>query len=148
MSGYYDKFIDTIKDYITDNGLSLTAFSDLLGIRESCVSQWLSGNTRPSLEHVISIADKLNYSADYLFWLTTNPKFTPAENRSTFAERLQFLLDKNSISKNKLAALCGVTSSTVSKWLLRGQLPKPHAAINLSKHFDCSLDYLLGRSDI
>lgn len=146
MSEHYERFIDTIKDYIADNGLSLTTFAQMLGIRESCLSQWLAGNNKPSLEYVILIADKLNYSTDYLFWLTANPQFTPAEHRSSFAERLQTLLSENGISRNKLAGICGVTSSTVSKWLLHGQLPKPQVAISLSKHFDCTLDYILGRA--
>ena len=145
MSEHYERFIETIKDYLTDNCLSLSAFAQFLGIRESCLSQWLAGNNKPSLEYVILVADKLNCSIDYLFWLTTEPQFTPTENRRTFAERLQTLLNENDISKNKLAGICGVTSSTVSKWLLRGQLPKPQVAISLAKYFNCSLDYLLGR---
>lgn len=145
MSEHYERFIETIKDYIAVNGLTLTAFSEILGIRESCLSQWLSGNNKPSLEYVILVADKLNYSTDYLFWLSSTPKYKPAKKRSSFAERLQALLKESSISKNKLAGICGVTSSTVSKWLLRGQLPKPQVAINLAKYFNCSLDYLLGR---
>lgn len=145
LNAHYEHFIDTIKDYIAGNELNLTTFAQILGVRESCVSQWLSGNNKPSLEYVILIADKLNLSCDYLFWLTTNPEFTPAKSRTNFAERLQTLLRDNHLSKNKLAAICGVTSSTVSKWLLRGQLPKPQVAINISKYFGCSLDYLLGR---
>ncbi len=145
MSEHYDRFIDTIKDYMSDNGLSLTAFAKSLGIMESCLSQWLAGKNKPSLEYVILIADKINCSTDYLFWLTTNPQYTPADKRRTFAERLQILLNESGISKNKLADICGVTSSTVSKWLLHGQLPKPQVAINLCKYFNCSLDYLLGR---
>lgn len=148
MSDCYERFIDTIKDYITDNGLNLTKFAETLGIKESCLSMWLSGNNKPSLEYVILIADKLNCSTDYLFWLSTNPQFTPASYRQTFADRLQVLLKAKGISKNKLAQVCEVTSSTVSKWFLRGQLPKPQIAINLSKFFGCSLDYLLGRSDV
>ena len=49
------------------------------------------------------------------------------------------------MSKNKLATVCGVQSSTVSKWLLHGQLPKPETAIKLADFFGCSIDYLVGR---
>jgi len=64
---------------------------------------------------------------------------------STFAVRLEGLIKECSVSRNKLAGICKVTSSNVSKWLLNGQLPKPDIICVLAQYFNCSVDYLLGR---
>lgn len=37
---------------------------------------------------------------------------------------------------------------TVSKWILRGQLPKPDVACSLANYFNCSIDYLIGRTNL
>lgn len=145
MSVNIERFIDSVKEIITEKGLTVTAFANFLGIKQSCLSKWLNGENTPSLEYVILLADKTGFSVDYLFCIKDEAKFKPNGNRSCFAERLQTLLDDKAISKNKLAKECGVQSSTVSKWLLRGQLPKPETAIKLADFFDCSIDYLVGR---
>ncbi|MGN0805178.1 MAG: helix-turn-helix domain-containing protein [Candidatus Coproplasma sp.] len=145
MSVNVERFIDTVKEIITEKGLTATGFAEFLGIEQSCLSKWLSRENTPSLEYVILVADKTGVSVDYLFCLKDTAEFKPNAKRSCFAERLQTLLDGKSLSKNKLASECGVQSSTVSKWLLHGQLPKPETAVKLADYFGCSLDYLVGR---
>lgn len=47
-----------------------------------------------------------------------------------------------------LSFLLHIDQTTVSKWETDKALPEPNMLIKLSELYDCSIDYLLGRSDI
>lgn len=140
-------FIDTINDYIICHDMTPTSFAREIGCLERCVARWLNKTNTPSLEYVIMVADYMHYPIDYLFGITENSNIILANPRSSLSERLKFLIFQAKVSKNKLAKICGVTSSTVSKWILRGQLPKPDIACLLAHYFNCSTDYLVGRTN-
>lgn len=146
MDKYITSFIETIKFHITENNMTPTGFARNLGVKDVCVARWLNGTNTPSLEYVIMVADYLKCSVDYLLGLKDEPSFVHANTESNFAERFAMLQGESQISMNRLAKICGVTSSNVSKWM-RGQMPKPQTVCFLSEHFYCSVDYLLGRSD-
>ena len=93
------------------------------------------------------VANYMNCSIDYLFGLTETFEVKLVTPHVSFSERLTLLLKETNISKNKLSVLCNVTSSTVSKWLLHGQLPKPDVVCSPANYFNCSIDYLVGRSN-
>lgn len=147
MNQFTSNFCEYISDYISSNNITVIEFAKLIGCRDSCVIKWLNGYNQPSLEYVVIVADKLDVSVDYMIGLSNDPIKPGKHSNDTFSERLGKLIESKKVSKNKLAACCGTTSSTVSKWLLHGQLPKPDIAVRLSEFFDCSLDYLLARTD-
>ena len=89
----------------------------------------------------------MHCSVDYLLGRTQIEIFTPCNPTSSFSNRLKELIAEKTISRNKLAILCGVTSSNVSKWILEGQLPKPDVIYFLATYFNCCIDYLLGRTN-
>jgi len=47
-------------------GLSQGTLAELMGIRQSSISQWERGHTRPSLEHLVPLATALGTSLDEL----------------------------------------------------------------------------------
>lgn len=140
-------FADTVREFIILNDMTPTSFARKIGCLERCVARWLNGTNTPSLEYVLLVADFMNCSVDYLFGKSEKPEFTPAVPRAAFPERLVLLMKQTNINKNRLAAISGVTSSTVSKWILHGQLPKPDVICTLADFFNCSVDYLTGRSN-
>ena len=148
MEKCISEFIDAIKDYMFQKNISRSEFAKNINSYERCISRWFDGTNTPSLEYVIRIADYLNCSIDYLFGFTPFSTFTPCSQPTTFSARLGQLLTIKKISRNKLAAVCKVTSSNVSKWILTEQLPKPDIICLLASYFNCSIDFLLGRTDI
>ena len=147
MDIYSKHFVEIISDYIIVNEITPTAFAKGVGCLDRCVARWLSGVNTPSIEYAIKVADFLNCSLDYLFGLTDDPKYKKAEISVPFSERLTFLMKKTKTNKLKLSKICEVSSSTVSKWVLHRQLPKPDIACLLANHFNCSVDFLFVRSD-
>ena len=125
MEKYISNFVDILKDYMFQKDLSRAEFAKNINSYERCISRWLDGTNTPSLEYILRVADFLHCSVDYLLGRTQIEIFTPCNPTSSFSNRLKELIAEKTISRNKLAILCGVTSSNVSKWILEGQLPKP-----------------------
>ena len=66
---------------------------------------------------------------------------------SGFSERLAELMSDNSFNTLSLEKATGFSSSNISKWLKCKKAPNLNTLMVLSDVFDCSIDYLTGRSD-
>ena len=64
-----------------------------------------------------------------------------------FSERLKELMADNGLNTLSLEKATGCTNSNISKWLHCKKAPTLNSLIILSDFFECSLDYLTGRSD-
>ena len=67
-------------------------------------------------------------------------------NTSDIAERLKILCDKHGVSVNKMLTDSGAGARLYYN-LLRGSFPSIEKFAKIADYFDCSVDYLLGRSD-
>lgn len=45
----------TLKQYLADNGISLTQFGHSVGVSEGAVHKWVYGQRRPNLEMMLKI---------------------------------------------------------------------------------------------
>ena len=63
-----------------------------------------------------------------------------------FWERFYELCEKRSIKPNPLAKEIGISSGIITKWK-SGGIPNGEMLIKLADYLDCSVDYLLGRTD-
>ena len=68
-------------------------------------------------------------------------------NLQKFAERLSELLIDHEIKPANLADALGVNRKVISRYVNAERLPDIDMAIRMSKYFDCTIDFLLGRSD-
>mgnify|MGYP004626789989 CR=1 FL=1 len=65
-----------------------------------------------------------------------------------FQESLQDLMIENGLNNSKLAKDLDISEDTISGYFVSGFYPKIDIAIKLADYFDCSLDFLLGLTDI
>jgi len=66
---------------------------------------------------------------------------------ATFSERISDLMLEKEIKSHELATIVGVDTTSVNSWK-RGKFQMFLSnAIKLADFFECSLDYLVGRSD-
>lgn len=63
-----------------------------------------------------------------------------------FWERFYTLCLENNTKPNPLAPIIGVSSGALTKWK-SGTLPNGESLIKIADYFDCSIDYLLCRTD-
>ncbi len=65
-----------------------------------------------------------------------------------FNERLKELRKERQLSQKELADLLSTGQSSISAWERGEREPLAHQLIDLARVFECSVDYLLGISDI
>lgn len=143
-----EHFIDSIKSYLNIHQMTVTEFSRKIGCLERCIARWLDGTNTPSTEYVLKVADFMNCSVDFLFERTENPAYQPTKTPSCFSERLSALINNGNQNKNALAKIWKVEPSTISKWIQGQRIPKPDTVYKLADFYNCSMDYLLGRTDL
>ena len=66
----------------------------------------------------------------------------------TFSDRLRLLMQQHEYKQSELADIISVSQQTISRWVTGKFQPDIGQLIALSKVFDVSVDYLLGRSNM
>lgn len=66
----------------------------------------------------------------------------------TLGKRIIQLRKKQNMSQEKLANVLKVTRGAVSMWEIGQRQPGPDTLRKLADFFGCSVDYLLGRTDV
>jgi transcriptional regulator with XRE-family HTH domain len=59
-------FGENLKKFRTDSNLTQRQFSEKLGFSQQVISDWESGKSKPRLDAILQISEKLNVSADIL----------------------------------------------------------------------------------
>ena len=62
-------FIDILKDIMIDYNLNQSQLADKIGLKQSQVSEWLSGKSKPGYDSIKTICLALDISADRLLGL-------------------------------------------------------------------------------
>lgn len=63
-------------------------------------------------------------------------------------ENLKNIREERNVTQIKLAVDLGVSQELISRYELGYSFPQPNMLIRLADYFNCSIDYLLGRTDI
>ena len=66
---------------------------------------------------------------------------------SKFPDRLKELRKKRELLSKDLAKIMCVEPATITNWEKGNRFPKDDILIKIADYFDCSIDYLLGRTD-
>ena len=62
-------FIDILKDLMIDLNLNQTQLANKLGLKQSQISEWLKGKSKPGYDNIKLICVSLGVSADRLLGL-------------------------------------------------------------------------------
>lgn len=66
---------------------------------------------------------------------------------SKFPTRLKELREEKRLLGKDFAKIMSVEPATVTNWEKGNRFPKDDVLIKIADYFDCSIDYLLGRTD-
>lgn len=64
-----------------------------------------------------------------------------------FAERLEYLLKTDGLSRSQLGKMVNANTTTVSNWIVGRHKPSNKTMIQLAHVFNCSIPYLLGETE-
>jgi len=66
---------------------------------------------------------------------------------SKFPSRLRELREKKELLSKDFAKIMNVEPATITNWEKGNRFPKDDVLIKIADYFECSIDYLLGRTD-
>ena len=137
-----------IKNFLNERGMKSYKLAEASGCNKTAVNNWLYQRQMPSSRALINLADYMNVSLDYMLGLKPDKNNIRSGIPDIFVRRIRSLQLPEGITSYKIAKECGMGTSAVSKWKDMKRLPKIDALIRLSEIFDCSVDYLVGRTNI
>jgi len=70
-----------------------------------------------------------------------------ATTAEIFVKRLKELMQEKQKSSYALADATGIPRTTISGWLTRVKNPNLDYLVTLANYFDCTVDYLIGRTN-
>lgn len=62
-------FVDILKDIMIDFNLNQSQFAEKIGLKQSQISEWLKGKSKPGYDSIKAICIALGVSADRLLGL-------------------------------------------------------------------------------
>ena len=71
----------------------------------------------------------------------------PEYNSALVAERIKHLLKESKIPVSKMLFDCDMNKNALYTMQSSGYLPRAEALARIADYLDCSVDYLLGRTD-
>ena len=124
----------TVKQLLNDAGLS---FNTMANMRTSM----------PNSDNLAKIADVLGCSVDYLLGRTDYPDVNGIDDEQfVFWKRFTNMCDEKNCSPASVTNAMDLPVFTAAQWK-NGAIPTGEVLIMLANYFDCSIDYLLGRTD-
>lgn len=64
------EFTSILKEFLTENELTVSEFARRVGVRPSQVSEWMYGKAKPGYDYLRAMAVAYNISADYFLGIT------------------------------------------------------------------------------
>ncbi len=142
------KLSERLKELMFECKVTPTKLAQELGVKPSTLYRYLKDERMPTFEYFIKLVDYFHCSADFLLGLSEYPQSDfRYEKAPPFCERFRFLLNTHKISQYALHKKTNFSYDNFNKWLNGVTLPYADNLIKLANAFDCSIDYLLGRTD-
>ncbi len=145
---YY--FVQNLTELWTDNNLNAAQLAKNIGIDEGTLSKYINKISLPSINNLVKIANYFNCSIDFLLGLTENEqKFSITQdiNKTLFYKRYKDLLKTNHKTHYALTKELRISQSSLSDWN-KGSFPRIDTLVSLSKYFNVTVEYLVGRTNI
>lgn len=141
-------FAESLTELLAEAELTPSAFADAIGCGRGTISRYLHGQKMPRIELLVRIADFFVCSVDYVLGRETEkyPRvFTPCPS---FQKRLPALCAELGITKYKLQKATGIAESAIYNWQRGEGTPTLENVIKIANAFNCSVDFVLGRSKL
>ena len=140
------KLSEQLAELMAEDNYTQSTLASALNISHANISLYLSGNSEPNFNFLIALVEFFNCSADFLIGLTDYPKrdkiYTPVK---PFGIHLREILKLKGKSQRSLIISTEISWNTLHNWLIAKSLPSIENLKKLSKFFECSVDFVLGR---
>lgn len=139
-------FSDCLNDILIERNIAVKELSDISGITDSRLYDFLSGNCVPSVQNAVKLANSLHCTLDYLFGF--DEEYDYCQNyvlTSDCSERLRQAINASGKTRYKISKETKVSQQQLNNWYRNKQIPSLVTLVNFADYFNCSLDYLVGK---
>ena len=139
------EFGERLSELIIEHSLKAKEFAKATGLKESCISVYMQGKSLPTVASLVKMADYFNCSTDFLLGREEENKSVKFKPCPPFSEQLLFLKKHFKCSAYQIYHNTNIAKSSYYEWLSGERQPLLDNIIKLAGHFDCSVDFILGR---
>ena len=141
------KLSDTLNELMLINGLNEQTLAIKADIPIACISSYTRGLQLPYIDTLLKLADYFSCSVDYLIGNTDKLCKKSYRYDASFCKRFNELLKLNDCETYNSFGVDGISKSSFYEWKRGQSLPTLESLVKIAKRFDCSVDFLLGRTD-
>lgn len=135
-------------ELMNEDGYTQSTLAKAMNTPRAKISLYQSGKSVPNFKFLVDFINFFNCSADYLIGLSDYPKrdvkYKPVQ---PFNVRLREILNQKNKSQKSLVEGKHISWNTLHGWLTAKSLPSIENLKKLADFLDCSVDYILGRTD-
>lgn len=140
-------FTERFNELLAERGLKPSKLATVLNVPKNTICRYARGAQLPNLQMALTLSEYFGCSIDYLLGRCDEGKvFTPLKIQ-VFSERFPVLLQQFNTNKYRIAKETALHSSILYRWQSGDCSPELESLIILADHFDCSIEYLLGRCE-
>ena len=141
-------FTERFNELLSERDLKPTALAVRLDIPKNTICRYARGAQLPNLRLAIILSGFFGCSIDYLLGRSDKGKVFKPSDLKPFSERLPVIMKQFKTNKYRIAKETALHSSILYRWQSGDCSPELESLIILADHLGCSVEYLLGRSDI
>lgn len=145
---FLSKFAESLKSLTLENNLTATTLSEKIDINLNSISSFLRGDSLPSLESLIKLADFFNCTTDYVLGLENENSSTVFYKCPPFTEQLKVVKARIGKPWCKFYEETEVSSARFYEWKNGKHQPSVENIIKLAIGLNVSVDFMIGRSII
>ena len=142
------KFSESFTELLMEHNITPSAFAKIIGCGKGTISRYQNGQKLPSLDILLRMADYFQCSTDYLLGLEMELYPRTFQSVVPFQQRLPIFCQALGITKYQIEHKAKIAQSAIYKWQNGTGIPSVESLIKISQAFGCSIDFILGRSDL
>lgn len=143
-------FQERLQELLEDNEINRSTLAKIVGVEPTTINGYFNKGYYPRMDILIKIASHFKCSLDYLLGLSDDKKIIyelSLDNYCVnFISNMVNVVKDSRISISKNMKELKMSEYNYYRWK-NGRFPKTVNIISFAKHYDVSIDYLVGRSD-
>ena len=139
-------FAEILNDLLIEHNLKAKELSIKLGMANATITRYKNKDRVPTIENLVKIANYFNCSTDYLLGLEDEIHSQDFATCPPFKEQFAFLLSYFNRSAYSVYNNTDISQTRFYEWKNGVCAPSVDSVVKLAKIFNCSVDFVIGRS--
>lgn len=140
------KLSEQLAELMAEDGYTQTTLARAMDTSGSKISLYLADKALPNFKDFVALIEFFHCSADFLVGRAEYPmRETRYKPVKPFGARLRNILAERNETQYAFIKSTGISWSIFHGWLTGKSLPSIDNLLKIAKHFECSVDFLLGR---